>query len=106
MDWEGWRWPSHFGDPAAEHRAVREAVGVWDESPLRKWDFRGPDALRAADRIFTNDMLGLDSGQARYAPFRDADGKMGGHGTLYTFGDGQAWVIPALHPDLDHFREV
>ncbi|MGH3014327.1 MAG: glycine cleavage system aminomethyltransferase GcvT, partial [Gaiellaceae bacterium] len=58
MDWEGWYWPNHFGDPAAEHRAVREDVGVWDESPLRKWDFSGPDALAAADRIFTNDMLG------------------------------------------------
>src|SRR5207247_6089805 len=76
MDWEGWLWPNHFGDPVAEHRAVREAAGVWDESPLRKWDFRGPEALRAADRIFTNDMLGLGTGQIRYAPFCDADGKM------------------------------
>src|SRR5205823_6699488 len=66
MEWEGWLWPNHFGDPVAEHRAVREGVGVWDESPLRKWDFRGRDALRAADRIFTNDMLGLAPGQVRY----------------------------------------
>ena len=58
MDWEGWYWPNHFGDAVAEHHAVREHVGVWDESPLRKWDFNGPDALAAADRIFTNDMLG------------------------------------------------
>ena len=20
MDWEGWLWPNHFGDPVAEHR--------------------------------------------------------------------------------------
>ena len=65
MDWEGWRWPNHFGHPVAEHRAVRENAGVWDESPLRKWDFRGVDALRAADRIFTNDMIGLEVGQIR-----------------------------------------
>src|SRR5690242_3312569 len=44
MDWEGWYWPSQFGDAEAEHHAVRQAVGVWDESPLRKWDFRGRDA--------------------------------------------------------------
>ena len=24
MDWEGWLWPNHFGDPVAEHRAVRD----------------------------------------------------------------------------------
>jgi aminomethyltransferase len=106
MDWEGWLWPSHFGDPVAEHRAVRAGVGVWDESPLRKWDFRGPDALRAADRIFTNDMLGLEVGQIRYAPFCDADGRMVGDGTVFNFGGDHAWVITALDSDLDHFREV
>ncbi|HEY7561198.1 MAG TPA: hypothetical protein VH650_03410, partial [Gaiellaceae bacterium] len=71
MDWEGWYWPSTFGDAVAEHNAIRRDVGVWDESPLRKWDFTGPDALAAADRIFTNDMLGLEIGQIRYAPFCD-----------------------------------
>ena len=106
MDWEGWLWPNHFGDPVAEHRAVREGVGVWDESPLRKWDFRGPDALRAADRIITNDMLGLAPGQVRYAPFCDENGKMVGDGTVFKFDDRHAWVITALDSDLDHFREV
>jgi aminomethyltransferase len=106
MDWEGWLWPNHFGDAAGEHRAVREGVGVWDESPLRKWDFRGPDALQAADRIFTNDMLTLARGQIRYAPFCDADGKMVGDGTVFKFDDAHAWVITALDSDLAHFEEV
>jgi aminomethyltransferase len=106
MDWEGWYWPSHFGDAIAEHRAVREAVGVWDESPLRKWDFTGPDALRAADRIFTNDMLGLEIGQVRYAPFCDENGKMVGDGTVFKFTDTSCWVITALDSDLGHFGDV
>jgi glycine cleavage system aminomethyltransferase T len=106
MDWEGWLWPNHFGDPVGEHRAVRERVGVWDESPLRKWDFRGRDALRAADRIFTNDMLGLQRGQVRYAPFCDAEGAMVGDGTVFRFADDHAWVITALDSDLEHFEDV
>jgi aminomethyltransferase len=106
MDWEGWYWPSHFGDAIAEHHAVRRAVGVWDESPLRKWDFRGKDALAAADRIFTNDMAGLAAGQIRYAPFCDENGKMVGDGTVFNFGDDHAWVITALDSDLEHFRDV
>jgi aminomethyltransferase len=106
MDWEGWYWPNHFGDPIAEHHAIRQDLGVWDESPLRKWDFRGKDALRAADRIFTNDMLGLDVGQIRYGPFCDDNGKMVGDGTVFKFADDHAWVITALDSDLDHFREV
>jgi aminomethyltransferase len=106
MDWEGWYWPNHFGDPVGEHNAVRRDVGVWDESPLRKWDFRGRDALAAADRIFTNDMLGLEVGQVRYAPFCDANGKMVGDGTVFKFADDSAWVITALDSDLDHFQDV
>jgi aminomethyltransferase len=106
MDWEGWYWPNHFGDAGAEHRAVREDVGVWDESPLRKWDFRGADALVAADRIFTNDMASLEVGQVRYAPFCDENGKMVGDGTVFNFGGDRAWVITALDSDLDHFTEV
>jgi aminomethyltransferase len=105
-DWEGWLWPNHFGDPEAEHRAVREGVGIWDESPLRKWELRGPDALRAADRVFTNDMLGLETGQVRYGPFCDADGKMVGDGTVFKFDDEHAWAITALDSDLAHFEAV
>jgi aminomethyltransferase len=106
VEWEGWFWPNHFGDPVAEHRAVRGDVGVWDESPLRKWDFRGRDALAAADRIFTNDMAGLDVGQIHYAPFCDENGKMVGDGTVFKFANDHAWVITALDSDLDHFRAV
>jgi len=104
QEWEGWYWPQHFGDAVEEHQAVRERVGVWDESPLRKWDFRGPDALRAADRLFTNDMLSLEAGQIHYAPFLDENGKMVGDGTVFKFADDHAWVITALDSDLDHFR--
>ena len=70
-EWEGWDWISDFGDPIAEHHAVRETVGVWDESPLQKWLFRGPDALAAADYCFTSDMAGARR-SARCATARSA----------------------------------
>lgn len=106
VDWEGWYWPNHFGDPLAEHRAVREDVGVWDASPLRKWELTGPDALAAADRVFTNDMRGLELGQVRYAPFCDERGKMVGDGTVFRLAEDRCWAITALDSDLDHIREV
>ena len=106
VDWEGWYWPNHFGDQAAEHQAVRTDVGVWDASPLRKWAFAGPDALAAADRIFTNDMAGLEVGQVRYAPFCDENGKMAGDGTVFKTGTDSCIVVTALDTDLDHFRTV
>ena len=106
MDWEGWYWPSHFGDSVAEHQAVRNDVGVWDASPLRKWGFSGADALAAADRVFTNDMLGLETGQVRYAPFCDENGKMVGDGTVFKVSDTNCIVVTALDSDLDHFKSV
>ena len=106
VDWEGWYWPNHFGDPIAEHHAIRTDVGVWDASPLRKWDFQGPDAMRAADLIFTNDMLALEVGQVRYAPFCDESGKMVGDGTVFKLSDDHCWVITALDSDLGHFNGV
>ena len=27
LDREGWYWPKHFGDPVAEHHAIRNDVG-------------------------------------------------------------------------------
>ena len=104
MEWEGWSWSNHFGDAGAEHRAVQGHAGVWDESPLRKWDFRGRDAMVAVDRIFTNDMLGLSVGQVRYGPFCDENGAMIGDGTVYKFSDDHAWAITALDADLEHFN--
>jgi aminomethyltransferase len=109
-EWEDWEWISDFGDAIAEHHAVREAVGVWDESPLRKWRFRGPDALRAADYCFTNDMASLEPGQVRYGAFCDERGKMLGDGTVLYGGptdDGLGvLVVTALESDGDHFRRI
>jgi aminomethyltransferase len=107
-EWEGWAWISDFGDPLAEHHAVREGVGIWDESPLQKWLFNGPDALRAADYCFTNDMAALEIGQVRYGAFCDERGRMLGDGTVLHSGDGEGGVlvITALPSDADHFRRI
>ena len=70
----GWFWSVSFGDADAEYSAVRDGVGMWDVSPLNKWDFRGPDAVEAAQRVHSNDILGLEVGQVRYGAFLDEDG--------------------------------
>jgi aminomethyltransferase len=106
VDWEGWFWPNTFGDATAEHHAIRNDVGVWDASPLRKWELRGPDALALADRVFTNDMASLEIGQIRYAPFCDENGKMLGDGTVFKLADDRCWAITAFDSDLEHIRSV
>ena len=87
---------------------MRETVGVWDESPLQKWAFRGKDALAAADYCFTSDMAALQIGQVRYGAFCDENGKMLGDGTVYNTGNTEAGllVVTALPTDQAHFRRV
>ena len=106
-EWEGWDWIADFGDPIAEHHTVREAVGIWDESPLRKWFFVGKDAVEAADRLFTADMAALEPGQTRYGPFFDEQGKMLGDGVVFRGDDPKrVLVVTALDTDGDHFRRA
>jgi aminomethyltransferase len=105
-DWEGWAWAADFGDPAAEHNATRKACNIWDESPLRKWDMRGRDALALADALFTNDMAGLEIGQVRYGAICDDDGKMIMDGTVFHVADGHCFSITSYDSDLDWFRKV
>lgn len=105
-DWEGWAWADHFGDPVAEHEATRAASNLWDESPLRKWDMKGPDALALADVLFTNDMAALEVGQVRYGAICDEDGLMVMDGTIFKLSDEHCFSITSYDSDLDWFRQV
>lgn len=105
-DWEGWAWADHFGDPKAEHEATRNASNVWDESPLRKWDMKGPDAVALADALYTNDMAALEVGQVRYGAICDEDGLMIMDGTIFKLADDHCFSITSFDSDLDWYRQV
>lgn len=104
----GWFWVTTFGDPEAEYQAVRSDVGLWDASPHQKWDFSGPDAIEALDRIFTRDLSQTAVGQVRYGPFCDEAGKMLGDGTVFRFAEDHCWLVaaPGTDSDLEHFRRA
>ncbi len=102
----GWMWLEGFGDVRKEYSAIRDDVAVWDVSPLNKWDFRGPAALRAAQRVFSNDALGLEVGQARYGAFLDADGLMVDDGTVFNTGGGHCWVMTNGKDHEGYFAEA
>ncbi len=106
MEDGGWFWTESFGDMDAEYRAVREDIGVWDVSPLNKWDFRGPDALEAAARLHTNGARGLKAGQVHYGAFCDADGLMVDDGTVFRFSDDHVWVMTNDRDHEEHFADV
>lgn len=72
----GWEIPIHYGDIAAEHRAVREAVGIADLSHRGKLRVTGEDRVKWLQSIISNDILSLQPGQGRYSSFLTHKGKM------------------------------
>ncbi|MFZ0665630.1 MAG: aminomethyltransferase family protein [Acidimicrobiales bacterium] len=105
MEEGGWWWTEGFGDEAAEYHAVRTDLGVWDVSPLNKWEFRGTDALAAAQRVHTANILGLQVGQVRYGALCDADGLMIDDGTVFRLAD-RVWVMTNGSDHAEHFAEA
>ncbi len=105
MEEGGWLWTEGFGDADAEYRGVRHDLGVWDVSPLNKWELRGPDALAAAQRLHSNNVLGMEVGQVRYGAFCDAEGMMVDDGTVYRLED-RVWVMTNGAGHSEHFAEI
>ncbi len=63
----GWDMPIHYTGILDEHRAVRQAAGLFDVSHMGEFRVRGPQALDLAQALVTNDVARLKDGQAQYA---------------------------------------
>lgn len=83
----GWEMPVHYGDLAAEHRAVRETVGIADLSHRGKLRVTGEDRVKWLQSIISNDILPLQPGQGRYSSFLTHKGKMLTYFRLYIQSD-------------------
>ena len=102
----GWLWVTNFGDVDAEYRAIREGVGMWDLSPLNKWDVTGADAVEAVQRVHTADVMGMDAGQVRYGAFVDEDGMVIDDGTVFRFGDDHLWICTNSDERQEYFASA
>jgi sarcosine oxidase subunit alpha len=69
-----WLRPEHYGDPAAEVKAVRERVGLIDVSTLGKIKLTGPDVPALLDRLYINTFSNLKVGRVRYGAMVNAEG--------------------------------
>src|SRR4029079_11913790 len=74
-DFGGWEMPIEYpgGGVLAEHKAVREGVGVFDVSHLGKPTVRGPGAAAYINATLTNDLGKIRPGQAQYTMCCDDD---------------------------------
>jgi len=74
VEFAGWDMPVQYEGLLAEHEAVRTRVGLFDVSHMGEVVFRGPRALEALNRLFTNDLARCADGQAQYGCLCREDG--------------------------------
>ena len=71
-----WEMPTHYGDPVAEHHAVRNSAGMADLSHRGLLHITGDDRISWLQSIISNDILPLQTGQWLYSSFMSNKGKM------------------------------
>jgi aminomethyltransferase len=92
----GWEMPLEYagGGVLAEHRAVREGVGIFDVSHLGKATVAGTGALELADATFTNALDRIPDGHAQYTLCCDARGGVVDDLIVYRRSDTELFLVP------------
>src|SRR5574342_521679 len=88
----------------AEHKAVREGVGVFDVSHMGEFEVTGPDRNAFVQRVTCNDVGALKPGQAQYSALLTTQGTFVDDCLVYRFDDKVMLVVNAsnLKKDWDH----
>ena len=101
VDFAGYEMPVQYEGIIAEHKAVRESVGVFDVSHMGEVEVRGKDAFDFVQRITTNDVSKLETGDVQYSAMCLKDGGIVDDLLVYNCGDHYMLVINASNIDKD-----
>ena len=106
-----WRRPGYFPKDDEsfqdavnrECSAVRTSVGVYDGSPLGKFELRGKDVDQFLDMIYTNVMSSLIPGKGRYGFMLTDDGLIFDDGVVFRLSKDR-WLLSTSsgHSDAVH----
>lgn len=107
----GWERPNWFAPPGTnaadvysmgrqnwfdavgeEHRAVRQAVGLFDQSSFAKYEMTGPDAGKALDWICAND-VSKPAGRLTYTQLLNTRGGIEADLTVARLGDDMFYIV-------------
>ncbi len=86
---------------STEHKAVREACGLFDVSHMGEVMVKGPDAIRFVNSVTSNDVAALAVGQVQYSTLLREDGTIVDDLLVYRMADQLMLVINASNKDKD-----
>lgn len=97
----GYLMPIQYSGIMDEHRAVRNAVGVFDVTHMGEFIVKGPDAGAFLNRLTVNDVAALEIGQVQYSAMCYPDGGIVDDLLVYRFADHYMMVVNASNIDKD-----
>ncbi|PZR53201.1 glycine cleavage system aminomethyltransferase GcvT [Xylanimonas oleitrophica] len=89
----GWLMPLRYTSDLAEHRAVREAAGLFDLSHMGEVHLEGPGAGAALDHALVGAASAIAVGRARYSMICAEDGSVLDDLIVYRLGDEHFLVV-------------
>jgi aminomethyltransferase len=90
----GWLMPIEYAGTLAEHRGVRESVGLFDLMHLGKVTVQGPQALDVLQRTATNDLRKVEPGRAQYNTVLNDHGGIVDDLIVYRLAGDRYFVVP------------
>lgn len=88
-----------------EYVAVRNAVGVFDSSPLYKYRITGPDAELYLSWVLARDVRRCRPGQAQYTIWCDDRGFVNEDGVVFRHSADE-FLLTAAEPNLAYFLDL
>ena len=92
-DFGGWSMPVRYTSDLAEHRAVREAAGIFDISHMAEFFVTGSGAAAFLDHVLAGRLSALPLGKAKYSLVLADDGGIIDDVIVYRLADERFLVI-------------
>ncbi|MCZ2264382.1 glycine cleavage system aminomethyltransferase GcvT, partial [Isoptericola sp. QY 916] len=89
----GWLMPLRYTSDLAEHRAVREAAGLFDLSHMGEIHLEGAESGAALDRALVGNASAIGVGRARYSMICAGDGSVLDDLIVYRLADEHFLVV-------------
>ncbi|MGI6878022.1 glycine cleavage system aminomethyltransferase GcvT [Microbacterium sp. gxy059] len=100
-DFGGWRMPVRYTSDLAEHRAVREAAGLFDVSHMAEFLVTGAGAGAFLDRALAGRLSAMTVGRAKYTMLLDESGGVLDDLIAYRLADDRFLIVAnAAHRDV------
>ncbi|MEK3934215.1 glycine cleavage system aminomethyltransferase GcvT [Sporosarcina sp. FSL W7-1349] len=108
IDFGGWELPVQFSGIKAEHEAVRTKAGLFDVSHMGEVIVSGDGALSYLQKLVTNDVSKLKTGQAQYTMMCYDDGGTIDDLLIYKRGENDYFLVvnaSNIEKDVDWLKQ-